>query len=142
MIDRCLFTIALMLVCVSAQAGGNLLVHGDFEDPLAPDGTIPGWEANEYLQQQRLTHDDAAHSGDQAVCILSSQPTKGNSMLSQTMAIEPGRDYQVTLWANRDSFVYGTFFRVTLFTGDEPVGTQDVSLRTNNTWRPVTMAFN
>lgn len=143
MLERCLLIAALTIVCAFAHAGGNLLVNGGFEEPPAPDGSIPGWVANEHLQLQDLTLEERAHSGEQAVRILSTQPTRdeGRSVLSQTVEIEPGRDYQVTLWANRDSFVWGTDFDVALLKDGAEIGRQNVSLRTNNTWRPVTMSF-
>ena len=142
MYDRLLMMLALMLVCAAAHAGGNLLHNGGFEEPLAADGSIPGWTANKALQQQSLTLDDHAYTGDKAVCILSTVPTDGNSVLSQDVAIEPGADYQLNLAATRDSFVYGTLFRVSLLKDGEAAGRQDISFRSNNTWRPLTLAFN
>jgi hypothetical protein len=142
MLDRCLLVAALIVITMTAHAGGNLLHNGGFEEPLAADGSIPGWTANKALQQQSLTLDDHAYTGDKAVCILSTVPTDGNSVLSQDVAIEPGADYQLNLAATRDSFVYGTLFRVALLKDGESVGRQDISFRSNNTWRPLTLAFN
>ena len=135
-------TIGLMLMCAVAHADGNVLVNGGFEQSPAEDGAIPGWTANAALAQQQLTLDDDAHSGDRAVCILSTEATEAPSVLSQRVPIEPGRDYQLTLWAKRDSFVYGTDFAVILLSGTDAVGQQTKSFRSNNTWRPITMGFN
>lgn len=140
--ERLLLVVALMAVSVAAHAGGNLLRNGGFEEPPGPDGSIPGWTVNDALQLQSLSLDEDAFSGERALCILSTQPTQRNSILSQTVEVVPGRDYQLTLQAKRDSFVYGTFFRVALLRGDEEVGRQQNNFRSNDTWRPVTMGFN
>ncbi len=135
-------TIGLMLMGAVVHADGNMLINGGFEQAPAEDGTIPGWTANEALSRQRLTLDEDAHSGERAVCILSTEATDAPSVLSQDVPIEPGRDYQLTLWAKRDSFVYGTEFAVILLRGEDGVGEQTKSFRSNNAWRPITMGFN
>lgn len=139
--SRGLLVMGLILMATAAHAGGNLLTNGGFEEPLAADGSIPGWTADGGLPRQRLTLDPEAHSGAQAVCILSTHATDRPSDLRQRVAVEPGRDYQLTLWARRDSFVYGTEFHVVLRRGETVVGQQPASFR-SMTWAPVTLGFN
>lgn len=136
---------ATMLSCALAAGTGalaeNILVNGDFEAPLTTDGKIPGWTANAALRQQKLWLDKSEpHSGRQSAAIRSLTRTKGPSVLSQNVPIEPNRNYTLTLWARRDSFVYGTRIEVELFKGGEPVGRQQKNLRTC-VWRPLNMVF-
>lgn len=136
---------ASLLSCALAGGTGavaeNILVNGDFEAPLTVDGKIPGWEANAALRQQRLWLDKSeSHSGTQSAAIRSLTRTEGPSVLSQDVPVEPNRNYTLTLWARRDSFVYGTRFEVQLFKGEEPVGRQQKNLRTW-VWRPLNMVF-
>jgi len=139
--SRRLTVMGLILMATAAHAGGNLLTNGGFEQPLAADGSIPGWTANAPLTQQRLTLDADAHTGQQAACILSTHATDRPAMLTQRVPVEADRDYQLTLWARRDSFVYGTEFHVVLRRGETVVGRQPASFR-SMTWAPVTLGFN
>ena len=139
--SRGLTVMGLILMAGVAHAGGDLLVNGGFEQPAAADGSIPGWSANGPLAQQQVTLDADAHSGAGALCILSTHATEQASVLSQRVPVAPGRDYQLTLRARRDSFVYGTEFRVVLRRGDAVVGQQPASFR-SATWSPVILGFN
>lgn len=138
---RGLTVMGLILMLSTAHAGGNLLTNGGFEQPRAQDGSIPGWTINAPLAQQQITLDAQAHSGTRAVCILSTHATEQPSVLRQRVEVEPGRDYQLTLWARRDSFVYGTEFHVVLRRGETVVGQQQASFR-SMTWAPVILGFN
>ncbi|MBT3379332.1 MAG: hypothetical protein HN406_27275, partial [Lentisphaerae bacterium] len=135
-----------MLLCALAAGptshAANILINGDFEAPPTATGDIPGWMANPALQQQRLWLDRTEfHSGTQAAAIRSTARTTKSSILSQDVAVEPHRNYSLTLWARRDSFVYGTQFSVQLFKGEEKVGSQQKNFRAQ-VWRPVNMVFN
>jgi len=75
------------------------------------------------LQQQKLWLDKTeCHSGTRSAAIRSTHRTDESSILSQDVRVEGNRNYSLSLWARRDSFVYGTQFEVWLFKGDERVG--------------------
>ncbi len=133
-------TVLLVLLCTTATAG-NLLENGYFEgDPTGAE-LVPGWTANAELAQQKLWLDaEQPHSGRRCVAIRSLLDTGGRSVLSQEAAIEPHHTYALSLWARRDSFVYGTEFEVLLLAGDTELGRQQKSFR-STTWRPVQMTF-
>jgi len=142
MLERLMQTLALCCVLGPAAAGGNLLKNSDFEAASNSDGTVPGWTANAELARQRFWVDaESPHAGRQCLAIRSLEDTEAPSVLSQDVAVEPNRNYSLTLWARRDSFVYGTRFEVRLLKGGDVVGVQSKQFR-STVWRPVTMVFN
>lgn len=132
--------IFLALLCTTAIAG-NLVENGAFEAHPTDEEPVPAWTANAELAVQKLWLDtEQPRSGRRCVAIRSLADTKGDSVLSQEVAIQPHCTYSLSLWARRDSFVYGTRFQVVLFRGEAEVGTQEKSFR-SATWRSVQMTF-
>lgn len=132
---------ALMMICAAGSA--NLLQNPGFESAEGEGGSIPHWSANDAAAQQKVWADDAdPRAGEQCLAVrslLDTEPTR--SIVSQRVPVEPNTDYALTLWAKRDSFVYGTRFEVGLLKDGEQVGQQQKQVR-SVTWVPVVMTFN
>lgn len=71
-----------------SAATENLVTNGDFES-----GTADGWKTYE----STAPGTEAAHAGDYG--IVTSGPGNWNSLLTQTVAVEPDTTYHITLWA-------------------------------------------
>ena len=135
-------TIALLATLCSAS-GGSLLENGDFEAPSGPDKRAPihGWTANAELARQQLWLDSTdPQEGRQCLALRALEQTEAPGVLSQDVPVQPDTTYSLTLWAKRDSFVYGTVFEVLLRKDGEQVGRQSKNFR-STTWRPLTMVF-
>jgi len=135
---KCSFVLVALLCC-SVRA--NLLRNGDFEEPAAKPGVIPGWTLNRDAAAQQIWVDRAAPlEGKGSLAIRSTVSTTGPTVVSQRVRVRPNSSYALTLWAKRDSIVYGTRFEVALTKGRETVGIQSKNFRGCD-WFPITTAF-
>jgi len=138
----CVVVVGLVLAWAGEPcAAKDLVVNGGFEAEPAPGQVVPGWTANAEMAEQAVWLDAREpHSGRKCVAIRALSATAGPGVLSQEVPVQPDQNYVLTLWARRDSFVYGTRFEVGLFSGKKSVGTQTDTFR-GTAWTPVCMAF-
>ena len=131
----------LILSLFAASAQGSLLTNGDFEARSPRDGEIPSWQLSKDAELQRVWIDSMnTRSGQGALAIRSIRTTKAPSVISQRVPVEPNASYALSLWAKRDSFVYGTKFSVVLSKGGQEIDRQSKQFRGTD-WFPVCMGF-
>ena len=130
-----------LVVLVPAVAWANLLANGGFEDAAAPGEPVRAWTLSPEAAQQRVTIDAGnAHRGRGCLAVRSTRTTKAPGIVSQRVQVEPNSTYVMSLWAKRDSFVYGTSFQVVLLKRGEPVGRQSKNFRGSD-WFPLALGF-
>ena len=133
--------IPTLLVCCAGLAHANLLTNGDFDTKAESDGEVPGWSLSASARLQQVWVDGAsARTGAGCLAVRSLRTTKEPAVVSQRAAVEPHSRYALSLWAKRDSFVYGTEFRVVLREAGQQVDLQSAQFRGAD-WAPVTMCF-
>ena len=135
------FLYAMLCVCATTPATGGLLTNGAFEVTAPRKGKIPGWSLSKEAEAQEVWLDGkGARSGRQCLAIRSIRTTKAPSVVSQRVSLEPHTPYVLSLWAKRDSFVYGTRFHVVLSKDGEAIGNQSKQFRGQD-WFPICLAF-
>ncbi|MCE5237845.1 hypothetical protein LLH23_05075 [bacterium] len=135
----CSLVVVMTLLGGASLQAANLLQNGDFEAPAAE--SLPGWSLNAEARQQKVwAAATDPHAGRQCLAWRSTTATPKVGVLSQEVAVEPGKRYSLTVWLKRDSFVYGTGVEVQLLKGAGLVDTQEVAFR-GVTWSPVCMTF-
>ncbi|TLU65338.1 hypothetical protein FE810_08615 [Thalassotalea litorea] len=129
---------ALLLLC-TPLAHANLLVNGDFEDPVVDEGKwqwfagedVDGWDGAS-IEIWHMANGTIAFSGLQHAELNAAGPTDGAWMMSQTFASDIGSFYEV-------GFAYSARFddEVFLFevlAGDDIVFSQSFDDHTFGTW--------
>jgi len=111
MVPRHLVACALMVCSLAAPpafgSGQNELTNGSFEDSSGDPNTPAGWLRQAYVPGATLTWDSiTAHDGLLSVRI--SNPTPNDTAWTQTVTLQPDRNYLLSGWIKTDNVAHTT----------------------------------
>jgi hypothetical protein len=111
MVPRHLVACALMVCSLAAPpafgSGQNELTNGSFEDSSGDPNTPAGWLRQAYVPGAALTWDSTtAHDGLLSVRI--SNPTPNDTAWTQTLTLQPDRNYLLSGWIKTDNVAHTT----------------------------------